>query len=170
MRASPAPKDTIDLLITASWKAGIEEISPTTDELDRLGQLLWDENHSAVGFSIGWCIAAPRYSWQPVAELLGSRWHDEQVLQIEHSRLYLEEISCHHPGWDTSEARSLLAGLGRAIEQRMAGYPLAPSPAHAGVVEYAGLSRLPEEWTRDLGWRVNLTAEAAATAHPGRLT
>lgn len=176
MRASPVSQDTVDLLITAIYMARPASGRRAPDdaelvaELDRLGQHLWDQNHASVSFAIGERIVAPRYSWRPVGELLAPYWLDEQVLQLEHTRLFFEEVSCHHPGWDDSEARSLIGGLARAIDQRLSGFPIAPSPVHSGVMEYAGLSRFPEEWTREIGWRANLSAAgAAAVRHPGSL-
>lgn len=174
MRALPVLKDTIDLLVTAAYITGAGRcdchpagtLSP--GEIDALGQSLWDENHSSVGFAAGIHLRAPRYEWQPVAELVASRWSDEQVLQISRARLYVEEVSCHHEGWDESEARLLLERLARWVAQRMTGYPVQSSPIDAGVIEYSGISRFPEEWTREIGWRANLSAdEAAILAHRG---
>lgn len=122
MRALPVLKDTVDLLVTAAYITGAgrcdchpaDALSP--DELDALGQSLWDENHSS----------------------------------------------------DESEARLLLDRLARWVAQRMTGYPVQSSPIDAGVIEYSGISRLPEEWTREIGWRANLSpAEAAVLAHRG---
>jgi len=174
MRAQPVPKDTIDLLVTAIYLKRTTVCRCSTNdswstlELDVLGQALWDENHASASYAAHHRITAPRYTWQPVAELITPVWTDEQVLQLARTRLYLEELSCHHPAWDDSPARHALDALGDWIAQRMAGHPVEPAPAEPGVIEYAGLSRMPEEWTREIGWRSNLTATAAAFQTPGQ--
>lgn len=175
MRALPVLKDTIDLLVTAAYITGAGECSCTGSrprsiaEIEDLGQSLWDENHSSVGFAAGIHLPAPHYEWHPVAELIAPRWTDEQVLQIALTRLYVEEVSCHHEGWDESAAHRVLEDLARWVAQRMIGYPVEASPVDSGVFEYSGINRLPEEWTRDVGWRTNLSAAEATTTfdYPG---
>ena len=165
MRAFPVNRDTIDLLVTAVYiSAPIQSIvdpRELVERADRTGQLLWDENHTSVSFAIGEHITAPRYEWQPVAEIV-PRADDEQVLQIERSRLLLAEVSCHHDGWDDSPARELLEQLGAAIAQRFAHWPLVTSPEPPGVMEYDGLHRASELWERRIGFRHPLTNDAAA--------
>ncbi len=165
MRAFPVNRDTIDLLVTAAYVSTpvhrITHPRELVEQADRMGQLLWDENHTSVGFAIGEHITAPRYEWQPVAEIVPCA-DDEQVLQIERSRLLLAEVSCHHDGWDDSPARELLEQLGAAIARRFAHWTLVPSPEHRGVMEYAGLHRVSELWERQIGFRYPLTNDAAA--------
>lgn len=167
MRASPVSRDIIDLLVTAAF------ISTSTyqdhaftpaqlvSEADRMGQLLWDENHRSVSFAHIINLPAPSYTWQPVIEI-SYAIDVEQALQIERSRLFYSEVSCHHHGWDGSESRALIDQLGHAIDRFLAGHPIEDSPEHAGVLEYVGLSRALEEWVRLVGFRARLTADAAA--------
>lgn len=176
MRAQPVPQDTIDLLITAAYTSttllrGPDGISPLPALLianaDRLGQHLWDENYASVTSAIGRRLTAPVYQWQPVAELLHARWTDEQVLQVERTRLYYAEVSCHHFQWDSSEARELVEQLSHVVEDKLRGYPISDCPEHAGVMEYSGLSRFAEEWTRLIGFRDNLAGTGAIAKAPG---
>ncbi|MFX8397132.1 hypothetical protein ABTL72_19220, partial [Acinetobacter baumannii] len=90
-------------------------------------------------------------------ELMGDRIDIEQILQIERSRLYMEEVSCHHPGWDDSEANRQLSRLEQSIAARLYVHPREVSPQEPGVVEYVGLSRAVDEWTREIGFRATLT-------------
>lgn len=165
MRALPMPKDTIDLLVTAAFitqsvRCTCHCTMHTVADLNTLGQSLWDENYATVQLTTLIPLRSPRYRWQPVAELLGSGWTNEQVLQVARTRLYAEEVSCHHPGWDDSPAHHTLEDLAGWIAKRMVGHPLQQSPTDAGVIEYAGLDRLPEVWTREIGWRENLSPAA----------
>ena len=166
MRAFPVNRDTIDLLVTAACITlpayrTVELASDIVATADQLGQLLWDENHSSVGYAFGEHLAAPRYEWQPVAEIIPPA-DAEQLLQIERSRLMFEEVTCHHDGWDDSPARAIIEQLRDEIALRFLGRPLVPSPEHLGVMEYAGLSRAVEMWHREIGFRHPLTAERAA--------
>lgn len=176
MRALPVHQDVVDLLVTAilisstditQTPARVPIVTPgraPADVLagaDRIGQQLWDENYASVSFANRCAIAAPRYEWRPVAELMGERVDVEQILQIERCRLYLEEVSCHHDGWDDSPARSQLNRLGQSIEARLYFHPRETSAEHAGVVEYVGLARAVDEWTREVGFRATLAVEAA---------
>lgn len=165
MRAFPVNRDTIDLLVTAAYISTpayrISTPRDLVDHADHMGQLLWDENHSSVSFAIGEHLTAPPYEWQPVAETIPCA-DDEQVLQIERSRLLLAEVSCHHDGWDDSPARDLIERLGDAIAHRLAHWPLVASPEHRGVMEYDGLHSASELWERQIGFRHPLTNDAAA--------
>ena len=165
MRACPVNRDTIDLLVTAAYISTPAYRSSTPRELaenaDRMGQSLWDENYASVSYAIKQHIAAPRYEWQPVAEIVPHA-DDEQALQIERSRLLLAEVSCHHPGWDQSPARDLVERLGDAIARRFAHRTLVDSPDHLGVKEYEGLHRAAEVWEREIGFRHPLAHDAAA--------
>lgn len=183
MRADPVHRDTIDLLVTAMLISSTDitkadsrlpiitpGLAPAAvlDGADRIGQQLWDENYASVSYANNRIIPAPRYEWQPVAELLGERIDVEQILQIERSRLYLEEVSCHHEAWDDSDARVQLSRLAEAIAARLYFHPRESSPEHAGVVEYAGLSRAVDEWTREIGFRSRLDVDDASRAREGR--
>jgi len=166
MRAFPMNRDTVDLLVTAACITlpayrTVELASDIVATADRLGQLLWDENHSSVSFATGEHISAPRYEWQPVAEIIPAA-DDEQLLQIERCRLVFEEVSCHHDGWDDSPARSLIERLRDEVATRFAGRDLVDSPDHLGVLEYEGLSRAAESWDRKTGFRYPLAADTAA--------
>lgn len=176
MRALPVPRDTVDLLVTAALisstditqsPARLPIITPGQSPeavlagADRIGQQLWDENYASVSFANGCSVIAPRYEWRPVAELMGDRVDVEQILQIERNRLYMEEVSCHHNGWDDSPARNHLRRLGQSIEARLYFHPRDVSPELPGVVEYVGLSRAVDEWTREVGFRTSLAVEAA---------
>lgn len=176
MRALPVHQDVVDLLVTAilisstditQTPARVPIVTPgrsPADVLvsaDRIGQQLWDENYASVSFANGCSVTAPRYEWRPVAELMGDRVDVEQILQIERCRLYLEEVSCHHDGWDDSPARNHLRRLGQSIEARLYFHPREASAEHAGVVEYVGLGRAVDEWTREVGFRTTLAVEAA---------
>lgn len=176
MRALPVPRDTVDLLVTATLISSTDVTqAPARSPIitpgqspeavlagaDRIGQQLWDENYASVSFANHREIPAPRYEWRPVAELMGDRVDVEQILQIERSRLYMMEVSCHHDGWDDSEAQKHLHRLGQSIEARLYFHPREASPEHAGVIEYAGLSRAVDEWTRDVGFRASLTVDSA---------
>ncbi len=179
MRALPVPQDVVDLLVTAILisstditqsparvpivTAGRSPAAVLADA-DLLGQQLWDENYASVSFANGCSVPAPRYEWRPVAELLGDRIDTEQILQIERCRLYMEEVSCHHPGWDDSTANRQLGRLEQSIAARLYFHPREDSPEEAGVVEYVGLSRAVDEWTREIGFRSTLTVAAAAKA------
>jgi len=183
MRALPVPQDTIDLLVTAMLISSTGFTRPHSHRpadvpdpalsaevagADRIGQQLWDENYASVSYINGRPIPAPRYEWQPVAELLGAHIDVEQILQIERSRLYLEEVSCHHDGWDSSDARAQLNRLAETIAARLCFLPRESSPEHAGVIEYAGLSRAVDEWTREIGFRARLDVDGARRTPEGR--
>ncbi|KDA05298.1 hypothetical protein DC31_17225 [Microbacterium sp. CH12i] len=183
MRVLPVQQDTIDLLVTAMLISSTDitqapSLSPIITPglapaavlagADRVGQQLWDENYASVSEANKRDIPAPRYQWQPVAELLGERIDIEQILQIERSRLYLSEVSCHHTGWDGSEANAQLERLREAIAARLYFHPHEASPEHAGVYEYAGLSRAVDEWTREIGFRSLLSVEGARQTREGR--
>ena len=169
MRALPVSRDVIDLLVTAAFISTTayrdHDYSPPqlVAEADRLGQLLWDENHRSVSFAHIIDLPAPSYTWQPVIEI-SYAIDVEQALQIERSRLFYAEVSCQHHGWDDSEARDLIDRLGNAIDRRLAGHKIVDSAEHAGVLEYEGLSRAIEEWERPVGFRERLTADSAAAA------
>lgn len=76
----------------------------------------------------------------------------------------MEEVSCHHAGWDDSEANRQLSRLEQSIEARLYFHPREASTQEPGVVEYVGLSRAVDEWTREIGFRSSLTVAAAAKA------
>ncbi|MGC5225156.1 hypothetical protein ACPW96_21515 [Micromonospora sp. DT81.3] len=166
MRAFPLNRDSIDLLVTA---ACITTTAHRSDAVaadivitaDALGQLLWDENHSSVSFATGEHITAPRYDWQPVAEIIPTA-DGEQLLQIERTRLLFEEVSCHHDGWDYSTAGAVMEALRAEISTRLAGRSLVSSSDNLGVLEYDGLSRAAEMWDRTIGFRYPLEAGTAA--------
>lgn len=179
MRALPVPQDVVDLLVTAilisstditQSPARVPIVTPGRSpaavlaDADRLGQQLWDENYASVSFANRCHLPAPRYEWRPVAEFMGDRVDIEQILQIERSRLYMEEVSCHHAGWDNSEANRQLSRLEQSIAARLYFHPREASPQEPGVVEYVGLSRAVDEWTREIGFRSSLTVAAAARA------
>ncbi|MDZ5146305.1 hypothetical protein [Microbacterium testaceum] len=126
-------------------------------DLDHLGQQLWDENYASVSFAHRCRLSTPRYEWRPVAEILAHHIEVEQVLQIERSRLYLQEVSCHHSAWDGSESRRQLQRLEDSVAARLVFHPIAPSPGEAGAIEYLGLSCAVDEWTREVGFRTPLT-------------
>jgi hypothetical protein len=185
MRALPVHRDTIDLLVTAAFISSPDTALQPRGSLaivsegrapqrvlagaDQMGQLLWDENYASVRFAEKCAIAAPLYEWRPVAELMTSHVEVEQVLQIERSRLYLMETSCHHPEWDDSAARTFLRRLGLAVESRLAVHPRVLSPEVAGVVEYEGLSRAVDDWQRTVGFRDTLNVAAAQKLSEGQL-
>lgn len=166
MRALPVSRDVIDLLVTAAFISTTayqdHPHSPTqlVAEADRMGQLLWDENHRSVSFVHIINLPAPSYTWQPVIEI-SYAIDVEQALQIERCRQFFAEVSWHHHGWHDSEARELIDRLGHAIDRRLAGHRIVDA-AEAGVLEYEGLSRALEEWERPVGFRELLTADAAA--------
>ena len=183
MRSLPVQQDTIDLLVTAMLISSTDITQAASRQpiitpglapaavlagADRIGQQLWDENYASVSEANSRHIPAPRYEWQPIAELLGERIDIEQILQIERSRLYLSEVSCHHPGWDDSEAHAQLERLREAIGARLCFHPHEASPEHAGVYEYAGLSRAVDEWTREIGFRAVLSVDGARQTREGR--
>lgn len=167
MRAEPVSQDVIDLLVTTLYNFQGAEGMPipgAVTVLDLAGQLLWDENYRSVMIETGEHLPAPKYTWRPVAELLGSHLLDEQLLQVEQCRLFLEEVSCHHEDWTTCTARNLLSSIRDGVARRLALYPSVPSPVDTGVLEYSGMSRLPEQWTRDIGWRVNISASGCSAS------
>lgn len=167
MRALPVSRDVIDLLVTAAFisTTAYQDQHQTPAQLvaeaDRMGQLLWDENHRSVSFAHIINLPAPSYTWQPVFEI-SYEIDVEQALQIERCRLFFAEVSCQHHGWDGSEARAFTDRLGHAIDRHLAGHRIVDSAEHAGVLEYEGLSRALEEWERPVGFRHRLTADAAA--------
>jgi len=183
MRALPVPKDTIDLLVTTAFISSTDAAHPTSTSIvtpgcdtrlllegaDRMGQQLWEENYASVSHVVGRTIPAPKYEWQPVAELLGDGVTTEQVLQIERCRLYVAETTCHHPGSEDSPAQIFLQRLGRSIAARLAKHPQVPSLEHAGVFEYEGLSRAIEDWDRSVGFRWALSATGAQKQSEGQL-
>jgi plasmid stabilization system protein ParE len=192
MRALPVPRDTIDLLVTAAfisspdsahakllpWPGARKPLGIVADGrdpqrvlagADHMGQLLWDENHASVSYAERCTVTAPAYEWHPVAELLGTHVDVEQILQIERSRLYVIENSCHHPDWDDSAADRFLQRLGKAIEARLVDQPRVLSPEIAGVIEYEGLSRAVDEWDRSVGFRAPLAAGDVQRQSEGRL-
>ncbi|WP_417541394.1 hypothetical protein [Microbacterium maritypicum] len=185
MRALPVHQDTIDLLVTAAFISSPDTVLLTHESLaivaagrdpkrvlagaDQIGQLLWDENHASASYAEKCEIAAPRYEWRPVAELMTTHVDVEQVLQIERSRLYLIETSCHHPAWDDSAANKFLQRLGLAVEARLALHPRVLSPEVPGVIEYEGLSRAVDDWQRTVGFRDSLNVAAAQKLSEGQL-
>lgn len=78
------------------------------------------------------------------------------------------EVSCHHDEWDDSEALRQLSRLGESIEARLHFHPREVSPEIPGVVEYVGLSRAVDEWTREIGFRAALTVDSARGLREGR--
>jgi hypothetical protein len=89
MRAFPVNRDTIDLLVTAAYISTPAYRSSTRASSPRT-PTGWvrasGTRTTSVSYAIKQHIAAPRYEWQPVAEIVPMA-DDEQALQIERSRL-----------------------------------------------------------------------------------
>lgn len=160
-----APKDTIDLIVTAAVigtrreNDDPERVRFLADRADEIGQQLWTANYASVNAARGSEIPVPIYAWQPVFDLIWQTDRDqadysltpEQTLQIERSRLFLSENSREYPEWETSEACKFLEQLGTAVEARLSGWPIAQGE-DPGVLEFRGLSAVNPRWTRNAGF------------------
>lgn len=169
-----APKDTIDLIVTAAVLSTRREDEENTRRLvqraDQIGQQLWDANYASASFARGAEISAPRYSWEPVFDLIWQASSDQaeysvtpqQALQIERCRLFLSENSREHPDWEDSAARLFLDQLGAAVESYLRGWPTTPGE-DPGVLEFRGLNSARPRWTREAGFpQLSSTEERAS--------
>lgn len=169
-----APKDTIDLVVTAAVLGTRRDDDDHTRHLvrraDQIGQQLWEANYASASFARGAEIIAPAYSWEPVFDLIWQASSDQadysltpqQTLQVERCRLFLSENSREHPDWDGSAARLFLEQLGAAVESRLRGWPTGPS-GDPGVLEFRGLSGAEPRWTRSAGFPALTSTEERAS-------
>lgn len=163
MAITLAPKDTIDLLVTAAVLGARRENEEDTRDLvrraDEVGQRLWEANYASASHARGIPIPPPAYTWEPVFDLIWQPSRDQedfsltpqQALQIERSRLFVSENSREHPDWDDSPARAFLHQLGAAVESFLHGWPTGPGE-DAGTLEFRGLSDAEPRWTRRTGF------------------
>jgi hypothetical protein len=159
-----APKDTVDLIVTAAVLGtrrddDADHTRQLVQRADQIGQQLWDANHASASYARGMELPAPTYSWEPVFDLIWQASTDQadysltpqQTLQVERCRLFLSENSREHPDWDGSAARLFLEQLGAAVESRLRGWPTGPGE-DPGVLEFRGLSNALPRWTRSSGF------------------
>lgn len=170
MSAFIVHKDTIDLILTAIIAAGIDHSPKPTpasrtviNHADEMGQLLWDENVVSVNYRYNRSDVAPRYSWQPVAQLLSGDSEPRLWLQVEKARRCLEYQSCEHVGWETSRAKHLLDLLEASITHRLEAWPRTPLQWAPDRLDYRGIDEADWHWTRDDGFQaVGLSDEQIA--------
>lgn len=165
MNSHLAPKDTIDLVVTAAILGSKnsdnlgQDLRAEVDLADHTGQMLWDANYAAASIGRGITIPAPTYVWQPVFDLI---WREDnespdysptiaELLQIERSRLFLSENSCEHLDWEASHAQLFLQQLDLAITSQLRNWPTIPTD-DLGTLEYLGLRGAAASWTRSHGF------------------
>lgn len=157
-----APKDTIDLVVTAAVIGIRRDDDPARNVVqraDEIGLQLWRANYAAASVARGTETSAPAYRWEPVFDLIWQASTDqaeysltaEQTLQIERSRLFLSENSREHEGWEDSPAKAFLEQLGVAVDNQLQGWPTEPG-RDPGVIEFRGLSDAQPRWTRATGF------------------
>ena len=159
-----APKDTIDLIVTAATLGTRSSNDAGHDQMlvqraDQIGQLLWEANYASAAHARGVDLSAPSYTWEPVFDLMWQEATDEpdfsltpeQTLQVERCRLFLSENSREHPGWEDSAAQLFLGQLGAAVGARLRDWPVSAGE-DPGVLEFKGLSSATPRWTRECGF------------------
>jgi hypothetical protein len=86
---------------------------------DKVGVMLWEENHKSVESRYGEVLARPPYNYRPV----GFRLTIGQVFKAVDGYSYQ---SCEHDGWYKSEAYQFCKSLRKAYCNRVGGYEKAP--------------------------------------------
>ncbi len=98
----------------------------TSEEADRIGQMLMRENRLSVNHRYGESQVEGIYAY-------GLRRPDGKVRQVVILKGLdaYEYQSCEHPGWETSEAFAFCQALRRRMIRRLPGYDQAPWEIHA---------------------------------------
>jgi len=86
---------------------------------DKVGIMLWEENHKSVGSRYGEVLGRPPYNYRAV----GFRLTVGQVFKALDGYSYQ---SCEHSGWYTSEAFQFCKSLRKAYCDKVEGYEKAP--------------------------------------------
>jgi len=89
------------------------------DTPDRLGQMLWGENHRSVNHRYQENHIEPLYSYQPLPG------EPDPVIVIKAISCY-EYQTCEHEGWETSEAHAFCKALRNKMINALPGYDAAP--------------------------------------------
>ena len=123
MSAWIVTKAHIDALMTAALDYGAINGYGThkseLDEADKIGAMLWRENHKSVNHRYNENIPVPEYHYQRRAVPLTP----VEVVKAVHC---LEYQSCEHKGWERSKARKFLQILTNAVLHKLPGYEAAP--------------------------------------------
>lgn len=136
MSAYVLDKSHIDVMVTAGidsmprlqgsplrwwwWCGGVGDDAMRRSEslrlesADRVGQMLWNENHVSVNHRYSEETKCPTYTYSPKRGF-------EPVAVLKAIDCY-EYQSCEHGGWDTSEARAFCDALRRRMIQLLPGY------------------------------------------------
>ena len=103
MSAFIVGKATIDALVTAIHSITVSRDAPVSaHDLDKIGALLWNENHRSCNALYREHNKAPRYAFEVRA------CSATEMLKI--ARCYLYQ-SCEHEGWATSAACAWIAAI-----------------------------------------------------------
>lgn len=102
---------------------------------DKVGQLLWEENHRSVNFRYKEKGETPRFKYR-------GKCYASDPLQVIKSIHCYNYQTCEHPEWETSGVKKILGRLEHRINSILTDGKIwgAPEP-QAGVVR---LSRLPQ--------------------------
>lgn len=125
MSAWIVTKAHIDALVTAGLRNGCisstmsGSLSNKLDECDRIGAMLWKENHKSVNSRYAEHNRTPPYKFQERAIPLTP----VEVFKAIHCLAYQ---SCEHSGWRKSKAREWLDELADMESRKLPGYNDAP--------------------------------------------
>ncbi len=148
MSANVVERAHIDYLISAGLWTGRPHVlrwlvsttahpqELTRDTADRVGRMLWEQNHRSVSERYSGMQLVPEYEYSSdteYAEVLGRfedgwRWRRvmlEPVSALKALACY-EYQSCETPDWEQTEAYAYCAALRRALIRVLPGYDAAP--------------------------------------------
>jgi hypothetical protein len=118
MSAFIVSKKTIDYIVSAYVKfADVFTVGSDFDP-DKIGQMLWDENHKSVNYRYGEKSKAPKYKFSKIADV-------DPVVAIKQVHC-LDYQSCEHDGWEKSQAFKFGHRLISILASSLPGYEAAP--------------------------------------------
>ena len=119
MSAWIVSKAHIDALITSALKVDRFNSLVNYETADKIGAMLWKENHKSVNYRYNEAKEAPAYRFTRRAQPLSAV---EALKAID----CLEYQSCEHKGWEKSEAKRFLDKLRGLLIHALPGYDAAP--------------------------------------------
>jgi hypothetical protein len=128
MSAWIVSKKHIDALVTAYLHSQYFDSQRTAEENDRIGQMLWDENHRSVNYRYKEAMLPPSYKFEPCSTFENKDGSKVKLDNIALCKLIdcYEYQTCEHKEWATSEACSFCNALRKRLVMRTDGYEDAP--------------------------------------------
>ena len=128
MSAYIVTKQHIDAIVTAYLHSQHFDTQRTSDENNRIGQMLWDENHNSVNYRYGESTPTPTYTFEPCSSYKSEEGSTVKLDTVAICKLIdcYEYQSCERKEWASTKACDFCHALRKRLIAKMDGYEDAP--------------------------------------------